>query len=226
MSLPPSSAPTATGWSDSYRAGFAPAEEWRLSRRTTTERLPLTRSPWIRGSWTRGRIVVIERRDGALGGKPRPSRCGRGASPLVSGSLTVGLGRFREPAVDLRGAGCRAHALRWTVAPARYTTGISPTMPIMDTTPRRPVRRSVRPSGPGCGRADRSGSTCHPEVRVRLRHKSHAEPGSARSALLTGKPGDMIADGQPGTSRFRWARSLTDQTCRNARQARYPAVLS
>ena len=27
MSLPPSSAPTATGWSDSCRAGFAPAEE-------------------------------------------------------------------------------------------------------------------------------------------------------------------------------------------------------
>ena len=34
MSLPPPSAPTATGWSDSCRAGFAPAEEWRLSRRT------------------------------------------------------------------------------------------------------------------------------------------------------------------------------------------------
>ena len=29
-SLPPSPAPTATGWSDSCRAGFAPAEEWRL----------------------------------------------------------------------------------------------------------------------------------------------------------------------------------------------------
>ena len=34
MSLPTSSAPTATGWSDSCRAGFAPAEEWRLSRST------------------------------------------------------------------------------------------------------------------------------------------------------------------------------------------------
>ena len=30
MSLPPSSAPIATGWSDSCRAGFAPAEERRL----------------------------------------------------------------------------------------------------------------------------------------------------------------------------------------------------
>ena len=30
MSLPPPSAPTATGWSDSCRAGFAPAEERRL----------------------------------------------------------------------------------------------------------------------------------------------------------------------------------------------------
>ena len=34
MSLPPPSAPIATGWSDSCRAGFAPAEEWRLPRRT------------------------------------------------------------------------------------------------------------------------------------------------------------------------------------------------
>ena len=38
MSLPPSSAPTATGWSDSCRAGFAPAVEWRLSRRTKIAR--------------------------------------------------------------------------------------------------------------------------------------------------------------------------------------------
>ncbi len=30
MSLPPSSAPTVTGWSDSCRAGFAPAEDWHL----------------------------------------------------------------------------------------------------------------------------------------------------------------------------------------------------
>ena len=31
MSLLPSPAPIATGWSDSCRAGFAPAREWRLS---------------------------------------------------------------------------------------------------------------------------------------------------------------------------------------------------
>ena len=31
MSLPPSSAPIATGWNDTCRAGFAPAEGWRLS---------------------------------------------------------------------------------------------------------------------------------------------------------------------------------------------------
>ena len=30
MLLPPPSAPTASGWSDSCRAGFAPAEDWRL----------------------------------------------------------------------------------------------------------------------------------------------------------------------------------------------------
>ena len=41
MSLPPSSAPTATGWSDSCRTGFAPAEEWRLARRTRNDTLSL-----------------------------------------------------------------------------------------------------------------------------------------------------------------------------------------
>ena len=39
MSLPPSSAPTATGWNDSCRAGFAPAEEGRLPRRTRNDTL-------------------------------------------------------------------------------------------------------------------------------------------------------------------------------------------
>ena len=44
ISLPPSSAPTATGWSDSCRAGFAPAEKRRLSRRTATGCWARTRS--------------------------------------------------------------------------------------------------------------------------------------------------------------------------------------
>ena len=44
-SLPPSSAPTATGWSDSCRAGFAPAEEWRLPRRTQKTVLSLAELP-------------------------------------------------------------------------------------------------------------------------------------------------------------------------------------
>ena len=39
MSLPPSSAPTATGWNDSCRTGFAPAEEWRLSTAHTENRV-------------------------------------------------------------------------------------------------------------------------------------------------------------------------------------------
>ncbi len=36
LSLPPSTAPTATGRSDGCRAGFAPARGWRLARRTAT----------------------------------------------------------------------------------------------------------------------------------------------------------------------------------------------
>ena len=52
MLLPPSSAPTTTGWSDSCRAGFAPAREWRLARRTqkivlSLAELPPSR-PWDR----------------------------------------------------------------------------------------------------------------------------------------------------------------------------------
>ena len=44
MSLPPSSAPTATGWSDSCRAGFAPAEGWRLSRQTELDQVAFDRA--------------------------------------------------------------------------------------------------------------------------------------------------------------------------------------
>ena len=43
MSLPPSTAPTATGWSDSCRAGFAPAEEWRLCTAHCNNRVHLPR---------------------------------------------------------------------------------------------------------------------------------------------------------------------------------------
>ena len=50
MSLPPSSAPTATGWSDSCRAGFAPAEEWRLV--TAHQNSPLS-DPEGFGRWPR-----------------------------------------------------------------------------------------------------------------------------------------------------------------------------
>ena len=45
MSLPPSSAPTATGWSDSCRAGFAPAEEWRLFTAHTENRVKAATDP-------------------------------------------------------------------------------------------------------------------------------------------------------------------------------------
>ena len=49
-SLPPSPAPTATGWSDSCRAGVAPAEEWRLS--TAHGKVGLTIEPvWSSVNW-------------------------------------------------------------------------------------------------------------------------------------------------------------------------------
>ncbi len=70
MSLPPSSAPTATGWSDSCRAGFAPAEERGLSRRTVAERLRLPRRPPLRRRpsffWREGWGEAV--RGGAVGG--------------------------------------------------------------------------------------------------------------------------------------------------------------
>ena len=71
VSLPPPSAPTATGWSDSCRAGFAPAEERRLHG--------ALQSPLIRPKGNARRVI---RRDGhrsatavATGcflGQPRP----------------------------------------------------------------------------------------------------------------------------------------------------------
>ena len=57
MLLPPPSAPTATGWSDSCRAGFAPTEEWRLSRGT----LKYTLRAWLEPS---GPHEAVEGRTG------------------------------------------------------------------------------------------------------------------------------------------------------------------
>ena len=48
ISLPLSSAPTATGWSDSCRAGFAPAGEWRLF----TAHVQMHVKDWAGAFWT------------------------------------------------------------------------------------------------------------------------------------------------------------------------------
>ena len=56
ISLPLSSAPTATGWSDICRAGFAPAEEWRLSRRTWKCTLRILKSLFLTRTHHRFRI--------------------------------------------------------------------------------------------------------------------------------------------------------------------------
>ena len=59
MSLPPSSAPTATGWSDSCRAGFAPAEEWHLVTAHQNPRLSDPRSPRVGGSQFGPELVAV-----------------------------------------------------------------------------------------------------------------------------------------------------------------------
>ena len=51
MSLPPSSAPTATDWNDSCRAGFAPAEEWRLRTAHHNPVVHPIRSPELTADW-------------------------------------------------------------------------------------------------------------------------------------------------------------------------------
>ena len=64
MSLPPSSAPTATGGSDSCRAGFAPTGERRLSRRGTRQPTACEgRSGRRRGLlYQGGRVMPVEGR--------------------------------------------------------------------------------------------------------------------------------------------------------------------
>ena len=85
MSLPPSSAPTATGWSDSCRAGFAPAEEWRLVT-AHTDLMLTSRGPKTPGyrpaSSPRSRLV-----------RPRPRGLSRGrtlpAAPMSRASRST-----------------------------------------------------------------------------------------------------------------------------------------
>ena len=73
MSLPPSSAPTVTGWSDSCRAGFAPTEDWRLFAAHCSA------STIFAGS---GRLFLPVARD--VHGRPGRLRPGRAARPITA----------------------------------------------------------------------------------------------------------------------------------------------
>ena len=67
-SLPSSPAPTATGWSDSCRAGFAPAVEWRLSTAHEKTALSPCHSGESRGPEAfGGRRIPGQARNDALG---------------------------------------------------------------------------------------------------------------------------------------------------------------
>ena len=94
MSLPPSSAPTATGWSDSCRAGSAPAEEWRLG------------------------TAHVESGAGAptlgSGGDSDTFAPGLNPAPIVT---------FPAPALRTRRADFRHRALQWDHAPRTRTPG-------------------------------------------------------------------------------------------------------
>ena len=91
MSLPPSSAPTATGWSDSCRAGFAPAEEWRL--------VTAHRNPTLRSSTCSAGVEVA-----ALRFRWRCSTCATRARLAAVCALALGVGRVdprpTAPAAD------------------------------------------------------------------------------------------------------------------------------
>ena len=71
MSLPPSSAPTATGWSDSCRAGFAPAEEWRLVTAHRKYALRVVKQRLHQASFREAVIMAYNGRC-ALSGLPEP----------------------------------------------------------------------------------------------------------------------------------------------------------
>ena len=70
MSLPPSPAPIATGWSDSCRAGFAPAEGRCLS--TAHRKRPANGVLDAR----RGRLCGLDFRSGQVGGVEPGSAAG------------------------------------------------------------------------------------------------------------------------------------------------------
>ena len=131
MSLPPSSAPTATGWSDSCRAGFAPAEEWRLSRRTRSNalarraRAPRRDAGRLPRRAARCRSRPLERLDGGRPGVvPREAR--RSASP---GQQTYGPGARQEPADRRRLRGWAGATVR-SVGPRGCARHLLPSAPV------------------------------------------------------------------------------------------------
>ena len=90
MSLPPSSAPTVTGWSDSCRAGFAPAEDWRLSRRTVQRQLLLPLAlPHLGMLPTVLRRIVLRLQPGSRPVFWSPDRPGRGGATASAGNVSA-----------------------------------------------------------------------------------------------------------------------------------------
>jgi len=120
MSLPPSSAPTATGWSDSCRAGFAPAEEQRLVTAHHTAALldPVTAGSSRcrprrrvarprRSRRSQARIQVVRRpgRTGPASGAPRGWSRGSGRCPHVAVMPSASATGWAVPAVIRSAAG-------------------------------------------------------------------------------------------------------------------------
>ena len=93
MSLPPSSAPTATGWGDRCRAGFAPAEEQRLVTAHTEDAVIGRRT-----------VPCGRAASGGAARRPRPADRDGGADPRFLSTRFDLDGRRRE--LDLAGGAC------------------------------------------------------------------------------------------------------------------------
>ena len=143
MSLPPSSAPIATGWSDSCRAGFAPAERWRLLTAHPPSR---TGRPGVHRSPARPREsahrpprpstgICRQRAPAIQAPSSSPPYCPRGISPIRAFRYPDRRGRrptpsipFPDPATRLTGG----EGTRSTIARTRSSAG-RPSQPTVAT---------------------------------------------------------------------------------------------
>ena len=216
-SLPSSPAPTATGWSDSCRAGFAPAVEWRLS--TAHAKTALSSTLYKMRRVFRGIVSRIVRWQVP----PQPSCSEVNDAPFNApyhrpGALSKSVQRTHpstKPVLSLSKGSGQALAQGPTPAyrnPVSLRTTHRDSRSATHGTPRHPIVQSLPSSVQPCPMAALKGScSCCYRRSARLAAASPSSLNQVQDRLLTKRWRDAGADASANvvTTATRWLRAAS-----------------